>query len=200
MQPVASTHPSSASLPRDLYDDGTIHTVPPPVLRSDWKTLAWFAFYRSKPLDLDACPALSLSSISFMTELTNRSLLGFDDQTKKPLWWFWDPNDQTGAVSFEIQIRKPEATGFEAKAGKIVDLGFEAKSRNLHSSSLYAWCRPHTASLDLSIVCPPSTRHVLDHLWSSAPGLLLLPRSSSMPTKLYLSPAHHEISKHDSPQ
>jgi hypothetical protein len=37
------------------------------------------------------------------------------------------------------------------------------------------------------------------HPRSSAPGLLPLPWSSSLPTMLYLPPAHHETSKHDSP-
>jgi hypothetical protein len=40
---------------------------------------------------------------------------------------------------------------------------------------------------------------VLDHLQSSAPGLLLLPRSSSLPAVPHLSPAYHKTSKHDSP-
>jgi hypothetical protein len=63
MQPVASTHPYSASLARDLHDDAmyTIRVTPPLVLRPDWGTLARLAFRRSKSLDLDACPALSSS-------------------------------------------------------------------------------------------------------------------------------------------
>jgi hypothetical protein len=38
-----------------------------------------------------------------------------------------------------------------------------------------------------------------DHPQSSALGLLLLPRSSSLHTMPHLPPAHHETSKHDSP-
>jgi hypothetical protein len=48
---------------------------------------------------------------------------------------------------------------------------------------------------------PPDHR-VLDlcyHLRSSALGLLLLPWSSSLHTMPHLPPAHHETSKHDSP-
>jgi hypothetical protein len=37
-----------------------------------------------------------------------------------------------------------------------------------------------------------------DHPQSSAPGLLLLPRSSSLHAMPHLPPAHHERSKHDS--
>jgi hypothetical protein len=38
-----------------------------------------------------------------------------------------------------------------------------------------------------------------DHPRSSAPGLLLLPRSSSLHVMPHLPPAHHETNKHDSP-
>jgi hypothetical protein len=40
---------------------------------------------------------------------------------------------------------------------------FKAKLRYPRFSSSCAWCRPHTASPDLSIVWPMSTQHVLDH-------------------------------------
>jgi hypothetical protein len=40
---------------------------------------------------------------------------------------------------------------------------------------------------------------VLDHPQFSAPSLLLLPQSSSLPTMLHLSPTHHETRKHVSP-
>jgi hypothetical protein len=38
-----------------------------------------------------------------------------------------------------------------------------------------------------------------DYPRSSAPGLLLLPRSSSLPTMPHLPPTHHETSERDSP-
>jgi hypothetical protein len=41
--------------------------------------------------------------------------------------------------------------------------------------------------------------NLCDHPRSSAPGLLLLPRSSSLHVMPHLPPAHHETSKHDSP-
>jgi hypothetical protein len=48
---------------------------------------------------------------------------------------------------------------------------------------------------------PPSHRvpDLCDHTRSSAPGLLLLPRSSSLHVMSHLPPAHHETSKRDSP-
>jgi hypothetical protein len=79
-----------------------------------------------------------------------------------------------------------------------VNLGFEAQPRNPRSSSPRAWYRPHTT--------PPTSRspghrvpNLCDHPRSSAPGLLLLPRSSLLHAMPHLSPSHHETSKHDSP-
>jgi hypothetical protein len=48
---------------------------------------------------------------------------------------------------------------------------------------------------------PPDHRvpDLCDHPRSSAPGLLLLPRSSSLHAMPHLPPAHHETSKHNSP-
>jgi hypothetical protein len=41
-----------------------------------------------------------------VAQTTNRSLLGFEAQTKKPSRWFWGPNHQTGAADFEAQTEK----------------------------------------------------------------------------------------------
>jgi hypothetical protein len=101
--------------------------------------------------------------------------------------WFWGHTTRT------------VATNFEAKPGETVDLDFEVELRNPHSSSPCAQCRPHTASPNLSIVWPPSTWPVLDHPQSSAPSLLLLPQSSSLPAMPHLSPIHHQTRKHISP-
>jgi hypothetical protein len=53
--------------------------------------------------------------------------------------------------------------------------------------------------------CHPTSRppdhqvpDLCGHLWSSTPGLLLLPQSLSLPTMPHLPPAQHETSKRDS--
>jgi hypothetical protein len=79
-----------------------------------------------------------------------------------------------------------------------IDLCFEAQPKNMRSSSPCVRCRLHTAPPDLLIAWPLSTRP----MWpsrSSAPGLLLLPQSSSLHTMPHLPHAHHETRKHDSP-
>jgi hypothetical protein len=111
---------------------------------------------------------------------------------------------------FEAQTRKPERVvlrpnhknhshRFWDQTNRTVDLGFDAEPRNTRSSSLCARCRPHTALSDLSIIRLPGTGLVLDHRQSSAPTLLLLPRSSSLPAMPHLSLIHHETCKHVSP-
>jgi hypothetical protein len=126
---------------------------------------------------------------------TNRNLLGFEAQTKKPSWWFWSPNHQTVAADFEAQTRKPVLVVLRSNNWQTIDLSFESKLRNPCSSSPCARCKPHRVSLDLSIIRPSCTWPVLDYPRSSAPGLLLMLRSSSLPAMSHLSPAHYKTSK-----
>jgi hypothetical protein len=136
---------------------------------------------------------------------------------------FWGPNKESQATSFEAKSGKTVATDFEAKPGETVatgfevklgeiilvvlrlnhwqpvELDFEAQPRNPRSSYPCARCRPHTVSLNLPIIQPLSTRPMFDYPRSSAPGLLLLPRSSPLSAMSHLSPTHHETSKRDSP-
>jgi hypothetical protein len=97
------------------------------------------------------------------------------------------------------QNHKNRSHRLEAEPRETVDLGFEARPRNPSSSSPCARCKPHTASPDLSIVRSSSPRSVLDHHQSFTPNLLLIPRSSSLPTMPHMSPTHHETTKHVSP-
>jgi hypothetical protein len=123
----------------------------------------------------------------FVGQITKPLLPVLSPKPGNPSEWFWD------------QTTRIVVTSFEAKPGETVDLGFEAQPRNSCSLFPRARCRSHTASPDLSIVRPLSTWPVLDHPRSSAPGLLLLPWSSSLPAMSHLWPAHHKTSKHDSP-
>jgi hypothetical protein len=198
-------HAPSAMMPR------APHVVASsPVLRQNWKTLAQLASRRSKPSDVDACPhTIFIGTSVLRRKPTNLVPLGFENQrnhrggfvsqitkpqlsvlrTKmgNPSEWFWGQNTRT------------VTTDFEAKPGKTIDLGFEAKLRNSRSLSPSVRCRPHIPSPDLSIVQPSSIRPVLDYSWSSAPSFLLLPRSSSLSTIPHMSSTHHEISKRVSP-
>jgi hypothetical protein len=158
------------------------------VLRQNWETLALPASRRSKPLDFNACPhTIFIRSSVLRRKPTSSSHLvlkvksrnchdDFEAQIKKMSWWFWGPNHQT------------------------IVTGFEAKPRNPRfSSPTCVRCQSHIASPDLSIIQPPSTRLVPDHHRSSTPSLLLLPRSSSLPTMSHSPPTHHETSKHVCP-
>jgi hypothetical protein len=46
-------------------------------------------------------------SVGFVAQTTNLSLLGFEAQNKKSLWWFWGLNNQTRATGFKAQTGKP---------------------------------------------------------------------------------------------
>jgi hypothetical protein len=162
----------------------TVATLP--VLRSDWETLPRLTSTWSKPLDLYVCPT-SLPSVGFEAQTTNRSRIGFKAQIEKLSLWFLGPNHQIVAVGFDVKSDKTVATGFDAKSDKtvpvdlrpnywqVVNLGFNAQPRNLRPSSPRAQCRPHTASPDLLIIQPPSTRPV-------RPSLVLYTRSPTLAT------------------
>jgi hypothetical protein len=105
---------------------------------------------------------------------------------------------KTAAAGFEAKPLETVQVVLRPNHLQIVDLGFKAQPRNPRYSSPRAQCRPHTAPPDSR---PPDHQvpDLCDHLWSSAPGLLLLPRSSSLHAIPHLLPAHHETSKRDSP-
>jgi hypothetical protein len=186
-------HVTSMMMPRAPPD-----VAPPPVLRQNWETLARLASQWSKSLDVDACPSQRF-----------HPLIGFEAQTyKPPLTSFWGPKPRNRCGDFEAQITKPSTlvlrhklrnhcSGFEAKPLTNHSTNFEAKPENsCFSSAPRVRCGLHTASPDLPIVWPPSTRLVPDHPWSSALSLLLLPRSSSLFAMSHSPPTHHETSKH----
>jgi hypothetical protein len=196
--------------------------TPPLVSRPDWKTLIRLASTRSKLQDLDACPTPSHPPVGFMAQPINRSLLGFEAQTKKISRWFWGPNHQIVAADFETQTRKPLTTLVLRLNQETVATGLEVKPEK---PSQWFWGqitdKPSTLVLRLNQeTCAPclhmhdadrTRRHstsrspdhrvpdLCDHPRSFAPGLLLLPQSSSLHVMLHLPPEHHETSKRDSP-
>jgi hypothetical protein len=109
--------------------------------------------------------------------------------------------EKTIATGFEVKPVETVATGFEAKPletvttnydakpaktvrvvlrpnhSQTIDLGFEAEPKNLCSLSPRAWCRSHTATPDLSIARPLSTRPV-------RPSPILCTRSPTLTTIL----------------
>jgi hypothetical protein len=110
------------------------------------------------------------------------------------------PNhSQIVAIDFEAQTDEKSSEWFWGQTThKSSDIGFEAQWRNTRSSSPHTqwdrtWRHPTSRS--------PGHRvsDLCDHLRSSAPGRLLLPRSSSLHVMPHLPTAHHETSKHDSP-
>jgi hypothetical protein len=123
----------------------------------------------------------------------------FVGQITKPQLPILRPKLGNPSEWFSSKTARTVATCFEVKLEEIIDLDFKAKPRNMRSSSPYTWCRPHRVLSDLSIVQPPSTQPVLNYPQSSAPSLLLMPRSSSLPTMSYMLPTHHETSTRVSP-
>jgi hypothetical protein len=103
------------------------------------------------------------------------SLLVLRPNQWKPSEWFWG---QT--------THKPSTL--------VLRLSQETNAPSLHVPSADRTRRHSTYR-------PPGNRvpNLCDHPWSSASGLLLLPWPSSLHVMPHLPPAHHETSKHDSP-
>jgi hypothetical protein len=104
-------------------------------------------------------------------------------------------------TSFKAKLEKTVTTGFEAKPEKTVAVGFEAKP----PETVRVVLRPnHSQTVDPGFKAQPrntrfSSPRARCRPVSSAPGLLLLPQSSSLHTMPHLPPAHHKTSKRDSP-
>jgi hypothetical protein len=120
--------------------------------------------------------------------------ISFEAQINKSLpTWFWGPNQKTVVVILgpKLPNRQPRfwspnqetiTVVLRPNHRQTIAISFEAKVENPHfSSPPRVWCGSYTASTDLLIIGPPSTQLVPDHPWPSAPSLLLLPRSSSLP-------------------
>jgi hypothetical protein len=146
---------------------------------------------------------------SFEAKLEKTVATGFEVKPEKTVATGFEAKpEKTVTSGFEAKPPKIVATGFEAKPVKtvrvvlrrnhsqIADLVFKAQLINPCSSSSRARFRPHTASPNLSIARPPSTRSVRPSsvLCIRSPTLA---RSLSLHAMAHLPPAHHETSKHD---
>jgi hypothetical protein len=160
--------------------------------------------------------------VSFMAQPTNCSLHGFEAQTKKPSRWFWGPNHQIVATDLRPKPGKPPPSGLRPN---LEEPSPTALRPNWEKLSQWFWgqttdkpptlvlrlnqetCAPHLLvhGIDCTQYHPTSQSFghwvpdMCDHPQSSAPGLLLLARSSSLSAMPYLPPTHHDTSKRDSP-
>jgi hypothetical protein len=106
---------------------------------------------------------------------------------------------QTVAIDFEAQTDEKPSQWFwgqttDKPSTLVLRLNQETWAPHLHVHGAdRTWRHPSSRS--------PGHRvpDLCDHPQSSAPGLLLLPRSSALHAMPHLPPAHHETSKHDSP-
>jgi hypothetical protein len=152
--------------------------APSPVLRQNWKNPSPTCFATNQAT---GCWCVSSHYL--------HPLVGFEAQIDKPPpTWFRGPNQEIVTVVSRPTHWQPIATGFEAKP-----------ENPRFSSPPCVWCGSHTAAPNLLIFRPPSTQLVPDLPQSSAPSLLFLHRSSSLPAMSHLPSTHHETSKHVSP-
>jgi hypothetical protein len=125
---------------------------------------------------------------------------GFEAKPAKTVRVVLKPNhSQTVAIGFEAQIDEKSSKWFWGQTTHKPSTLVLRLNQEIHVPSL------HVSGADRTRCHPksrPAGHRVLDlcdHPHSSAPGLLLLPRSLSLLVILHLPPGHHETSKRDSP-
>jgi hypothetical protein len=110
------------------------------------------------------------------------------------------PNySQTVAIGFEAKTDEKSSQWFWGQTTNkpstlVLRLNQETRAPHLHVHGVDR-TRRHPTSRSPGHWVPD----LCDHPRSSAPGLLLLPWSSSLHAMPHLPPAHHETSKHHSP-
>jgi hypothetical protein len=160
--------------------------APPPVFKPDWETLIRLVSTPSKLLDLNTCS----------TPTSLRRFCGATDKLKPT--WFWGPNQETVAVI--LRPKSPnQSCRFEPQTGKPSTTLILRLNQETHAPSLHVPAADRTRRHPTSRLPGHRVFDLCDRLRSSAPDLLLLPWSSSLDAMPHLPPAHHEISKRDSP-
>jgi hypothetical protein len=183
---------------------------------------SWFWGSTKKPTtSFEAKPGETIAT-SFEAKLEKTVATSFEGKPEKTVAAGFEAKPpETVTSGFEAKPAETVATGFEAKPVKTIHvvlrpnhsqtiaIGFEAQTDEKLSQWFWGqtmtnrqpWFWGSTKKPAL-LVCTCTVHRVpdlCDHPRSSAPGLLILPRFSSLHAMPHLPPAHHEISKHDSP-
>jgi hypothetical protein len=153
------------------------------------KTVA--ADFEAKPLETVAA--------GFEAKLPETVTTGFEAKPTKTVRVVLRSNhSQTVAIGFEAQTDEKSSEWFWGQTThKPLTLVFRLNQKT-HAPHLHV----HSADRTQRHLTPRSPDHWVldpcDHPWSSTPGLLLLPRFSSLHAMPHLPPTHHETSNRDS--
>jgi hypothetical protein len=125
---------------------------------------------------------------------------GFEAKTVKTVRVFLRPNhSQTVAIGFEAQTDEKPTKWFWGQTTHKPSTLVLRLNQETHAPRLQVHGADRTQRHPTSRSPGHRVPDLCDHPWSSAPGLLLLPRSSSLHAMPHLPPAQHETSKHNSP-
>jgi hypothetical protein len=136
----------------------------------------------------------------FEAKLPETVTTGFEAKPMKTVRVVLRPNhSQTVAIGFEAQTDEKPSQWFwgqttDKPSTLVLRLNQETRAPRLHVHGADR-TRCHSTSRSPDHRVPD----LCDHPRSSAPGLLLLPLSSSLHAMPHLPPAHHETIQHDSP-
>jgi hypothetical protein len=146
----------------------------------------------------EAKPAETVTT-GFEAKLVKIITTGFEAKPVKTVWVVLRPNhSQTVAIGFEAQTDEKPSLWFWGQTNDkpstlVLRLNQETRAPRLHvHGANRTWRHPTSRSSGHQV------SNMCDHPRSSAPGLLLLPWSSSLHAMPHLPLAHHETSKCDS--
>jgi hypothetical protein len=189
MQPVASTRPASVCLRRNLRDGATCttHSRASASLQARLGNPSQTCFDTKQAARSRRVSRADLTPSVLWRNRQTEAHLVLRPKSRNRRGDFDAPNHQTRAAGFEAQTRKPSTT-------LVLRLNQETRASSLHVPGADRTRRHPTFR-------PPGHQvpDLCDHPRSSALGLLLLARSSSLHAMPHLPPAHHETSKRDSP-
>jgi hypothetical protein len=143
---------------------------------------------------------LETITVGFEAKPLETVATGFKAKPVKTVWVVLRSNhSQTVAIGFEAQTDEKPSQWFWGQATDKQSTLVLTLNQETHAPRLHV----HGADLTRRHPTSRSPGHQVSDRWdhprSSAPDLLLLPRSSSLHAMPHLPPAHYETSKHDSP-
>jgi hypothetical protein len=150
------------------------------------------AGFEAKPLETIAA--------GFEVKLPETVATGFEAKLAKTVWVVLRPNhSQTIAIGFEAKTDEKPSQWFWGQTTNKPSILVLRLNQETRTPSLHVHGADRTRRHPTSRLPGHQVPNLCNHPRSSAPGLLLLPWSSSLHAMPHLPPAYHETSKRDSP-
>jgi hypothetical protein len=160
--------------------------------------------FEAKPLEtvatgFEAKPVKTVAA-GFEAKPPETVTTGFETKLAKTVRLvLWPNHSQTAAIGFEAQTDEKPSEWFWGQTTHKSSTLVLRLNQETHAPRLHVHGADHTRRHQTSRSPGHRVPDLCDHPRSSAPALLLLPRSLSLYAMPHMPPAHHETGKRDSP-